>query len=283
MIKIGICFPTQDFIRHEEEIDKYFKLFKEKNLYSLDMYTEFILKHKPTNHLLKQLNHNNLKLTFHYNGKIDKDSNKAIKQIKKELKEIRKILDKNHHLYQTNIVFHIPDYQDNKYQHIKKMIVLFKQISEYALKLRFNILIETLSNNHPKGNHVGNDFSEIILFLNNITNKNFGVCWDIGHTRLNNIEDHENLFIPKKMIDRIMFTHIHNAYQKNGEFNEHIPLTDLKLQDDELEFLIKNDYKGIYNLEYGLECIKENIEIYLNNIEKLNNFIKKKKEKENGI
>jgi len=279
MAKIGICFPAKDFLRlSETEFNQYLERFQKKGLYSIDLYTEFLLKHKPTNILLKQIKKNKLKITMHYNEEFPKDTKEAIKHIKKQLKELRKILDTNQHRYQINIVFHIPDYQDNKYAHVKEMIYLFQEITDFAKKLRFNILIETLSNNHPAGNHLGNDFSEIVLFLNNIPAKNFGVCWDLGHTRLNHLENKEALFVPPKIINRIKFTHIHNAYQQNGEYNEHIPLTDLKLQSAELKYLIQNNYKGIYSLEYGLERLPENIDVYLDNIQKLNNFIEKNKE-----
>ncbi len=279
MAKIGICFPAKDFLRlSETEFNQYLERFQKKGLYSIDLYTEFLLKHKPTNILLKQIKKNKLKITMHYNEEFPKDTKEAIKHIKKQLKELRKILDTNQHRYQINIVFHIPDYQDNKYAHVKEMIYLFQEITDFAKKLRFNILIETLSNNHPAGNHLGNDFSEIVLFLNNIPAKNFGVCWDLGHTRLNHLENKETLFVPPKIINRIKFTHVHNAYQQNGEYNEHIPLTDLKLQSAELKYLIQNNYKGIYSLEYGLERLPENIDVYLDNIQKLNNFIEKNKE-----
>ncbi len=279
MLKIGLCFPEIDYRRLEiEQFNEYLEMLKEKELYSFDMYTEFLIKHNPTKPLLEILKKNNIKLTFHYNGEFTLNNKLDLKKIKNDLKTLRKILDKNKHYYQTLIVFHIPNYVDNKYKHIKNMIKVFQEITKYGLKLRFDILVETLSNYHPCGQKIGNDYSEIVLFLNAIKEKNFGVCWDLGHTRLNNIESREKLYVPVQLIPKIRFTHIHNFYQKNGEYIDHIPLTNLKKQDAEICFLLKNNYKGIYHLEFPVENLKENIYVYLDNIEKLKKFILKYKE-----
>ncbi len=280
MAKVGICFPSKDFLKlSEEEFVPYLKKFQQKGLYSFDMYTEFLLKQKLINTILQQMQKHNIKVSLHYQGDIPKDNEQAIMQVKEQLKAIRQILDSNGHCYEINIVFHVPDYQKNKYAHLNEMIVFFQTITTFAEDLKFNILIEILSNNHPAGNHLGNDFSEISIFLNNIDNENFGVCWDLGHTRLNHLENKELLLVPAKIIDRIKFVHVHNAYQKkDGKYIEHIPLTDLKLQSAELKFLIENNYKGIYSLEYGLDGLSENVNIYLDNIKKLNKFIEKNKE-----
>ena len=278
MTKIGICFPERDYKRLEEnEFIEQIKKLKEGGLYSFDLYTELILRNKPNKFLLTTLFEEDIKITFHHNGVLYTGNEKEdIKKIKKDLKELRKIMKANKHNYETTIVFHIPNYEDNKYAHIKKMIKYFKEISKIGEKNNFKILIETLSNNHPKGNHVGNDFSEIILFINNIPSKNFGICWDVGHTRLNHIEDHENIFIPEKLKEKIMFTHIHSFYKKDEKIVEHMPITNLELQDDEIDFLKESNYNGVYSLEYQMDGIKENVNIYIDNIKKLTEYIEKR-------
>lgn len=278
MKKIGICFPEKDFIKTpSEDFKKDLTKLRESGLYSFDLYTKFLLTYKPTNHLLDLFNDLNIKITFHYHGvTYNNNLKRTINLYKKEISELRKILDKNNHKYQTSIVFHVPDYQNDKYSHTKKMIVLFKEISDYAQTYNFNILVETLSHNHPTGQHIGDDFSELKLFSNYIKNDNFGICWDLGHTRLNQIEQKNNLLLTNDLIKRTKHTHIHNFGFKKDQCFDHIPLTNLKMQDDELNLLIDNNYQGIYNLEFEMERLKENIDIYCENIKLLSNYIKER-------
>ena len=96
MLKIGICFPVNDFKRLDVvEFEKYLTMLKEKGLYSFDMYTEFLIKHLPTKPVLTILKKHDFKLTFHYSGAYSLDLKKDLKKIKQDLKTLRKILDKN--------------------------------------------------------------------------------------------------------------------------------------------------------------------------------------------
>ncbi len=284
MIKIGMCFPQKDFIRlSEEKFIDYLTILKENGLTSFDMYPSFLLTYKPTNCLLKILKELNLKLNFHYDMELyNGDLKNSIKKCQNEISSLRKILDNNDHQYQINLVFHVPDYQENKYRHLKQMILFFKKISDYAQNIRTNILIEILSHNHPQGGKIGDDLSEIVLFLNHIDNCNFGICWDLVHTRLNQIEERD-IPVISEVIKRTMYTHISGFYSKNNDNYDHIPLTNLKLQDDELDILIENNYQGVYNLEFEVENLKENISVYTDNINKLKKYIEERKnEKSNN-
>ncbi len=274
-MKIGMCFPKQDFIRlPEEEFIEYLTILKKNGLTSFDMYPSFLLTYKPTNRLLSILKELDLKLNFHYDNQLyNGDFKFSVNKCQDEISLLRKILDNNDHKYQINLVFHVPEYENSKYAHLKQMILFFKKISSFAKNKKTNILIETLSHNHPKGNYISDDLSEIILFLNHIDNRNFGVCWDLVHTRLNQIEERDQPMI-SEVIKRTMHTHISGFYNKNNQNHDHIPLTDLGFQDDELNMLIAHNYQGVYSLEFAVENLKENIYVYTDNITKLKNYIK---------
>lgn len=267
-MKIGICFPNYDYnILTLVDLKKYLEMFIDNGITSFDFYTSFFEKpDEKLDNLIDYLNNKDIKITLHYNGA------ETLVNYKNTLIHLNNYLLSKYIDYKIPIVFHIPSYQDNKYEHINNMLNTFNELSNYAKKLNFDILIETLSYNHPVGNYIGDDNSEISLFINSIKHDNFGVCWDIGHTRLNNLEHRSNLLLDNKLLTKVKHTHIHNIF-KGDCYIDHLPLTNIELQDDELRYLIKNNYKGVYSIEFEVKHLKENIYIYLDSIKKLKKFI----------
>lgn len=261
-MKIGICFPEMDFKQMElDNFVSYMVGLKAAGVKSFDFFIDFFLEmdHKKEK-LLTIMKDNDMKITMHYVGTIEEAENKL------------NIAGRNINVrYNVPIVFHLPSYDKNKYSHVKEIIEKIKNLVEHR---EYDILIETLSKNHPNDQNLGDDISEINLFLKMIPDNNFGICWDIGHTRMNHIEEKTSLYIND--ISRVKMTHIHNlAYRK--KFFDHIPLTDLDLQDEEIKYLIRNGYNGIYSLEFPIENMKENIEVYIDSIKKIKKLIEEVK------
>ncbi len=278
LIKIGICFPKYDYEKMTlNELKGYLLKLKEAGVSSFDFYTTMFLN---SNDKLKKLINffvkNELQVTFHYNSKNklnlkdDNDYEALLQMYKDDLVIIYNNLQTLNINYQIPIVFHAPEYSNewDKHNHQEKLIKIFRELSNFSKQLNFVIVIETLSNNHPKGNHIGDDVEELELLVNNIDNDNFGICWDIGHTRLNNIENNSSLYLTPNLLKKVKFTHIHNIVEKSKSI-DHLPLTNLDYQRAELECLIKNNYHGIYSLEIETKNLRENILIYIDSIKKL--------------
>ena len=291
MNKIGICFSSKDFtIMPFIELKNYLLSLKKAGITSLDFYTELFLDVTPKiGELAKFIIENDIKITFHYYSSIninsienENDYDKFLDVCVKELSIVRKNLEELNINYQTSIVFHAFDYTDEigKYSHEKELIRIFSTLCEYGLKLKFEILLETLSYNHPTGKHIGDDISEIETFINRINYDDFGICWDIGHTRLNNIERKTNLYLPSNIMNKVKFIHVHNIELKANQKNyvDHLPLASLQLQDDELEYLVRNGYEGIYSIETPTENLRDKIDVYIECIKKLKIFLENIKE-----
>lgn len=261
-MKIGVCFPAIDFELMEfDNFLSYMIGLKSSGVTSFDFYIDFFLEmnHKKEK-LLTIMKDNDLKITLHYTG--------AMKDAEKKLDMAGRNMNVR---YNVPVVFHLPSYDKNKYAHVKEIMSKIRDLVEHR---EYDILIETLSKNHPNDQNLGDDISEINLFLKMIPDNNFGICWDIGHTRMNHIETGSSMFIQD--ISRVKMTHIHNLAYKR-KFFDHIPLTDLDLQDEEIKYLIKNGYNGIYSLEFPLNNMKENIEVYLDSIKKIKRLIEEAK------
>lgn len=286
MKKIGICFPENDFLTMDfDEFKEYILMFEKEGLYSFDMYTSLLIDdHKNIDRLLEFLNENDIKITFHYyNNKKDidiLDESKRIElleQYKTDLTKLRHKLEAYDIKYLTTIVFHALNYQEEyqKYEHESQQIKLFRELCNIALDLNFDILVETLSYNHPSGNHLGDDYHELIKMIDEVSSSNFGICWDIGHTRLNHIEEYRDIYLPKQLLDKVKFTHIHGYSREDGfhEVIDHLPLTNNSYKDNEIKYLLDNNYDGIYSLEINTDALKENIDIYLKSINILKNML----------
>ncbi|MDD4607788.1 MAG: TIM barrel protein [Bacilli bacterium] len=283
MKRIGICFPERDFKKLDfEEFQKYLNDFKEAGITSFDFYTSLFLNlDEKLEKLVLFLNENDLKITFHYQSHDDhidrEDYSLVLENYKNDLYMVHNNLKKLNIEYKIPIVFHGINYIDasKKYQHKLNLINIYKELCEYTKGFNFEILIETLSYNHPKGLHIGDDLSEINTLLNKVDVDNFGICWDIGHTRLNNIETKTQLYLPSKIIDNIKFTHIHNIIldKRSNCYLEHLPFTDMDYQDEELKYLVENKYSGIYSIEFNTNDLEENILVYLNSIKLLKNCL----------
>lgn len=261
-MKIGVCFPQMDFENMNiEDFLSYMVALSHAGVNNYDFFIDFFLEmnHKKIK-LVEIMKDNDISISMHYQG--------LIKDAIKKLKTVESNLDVN---YKIPVVFHLPSYDKNKYEHIKEIKGKLEEIVENK---KFDILIETLSKNHPNNQNLGDDISEINLFLKLIDKDNFGVCWDTGHTRINSIEENTNIYIND--ISRVKMTHIHNFYYKN-KYLDHIPFTHFYYQDDEIKYLVKNGYKGIYSLEFPLNNLKENIYIYLNSVMRLKKLIEEVK------
>jgi len=290
MNKIGICFPASDYLNMGiEGSKKYLQKFIELGIYSFDMFTSLIIKSDEKIYdLLSFLNDNNVKITFHYHSDnvVDNlltDQNVEIltNQYKDDLTKLRNKLKRANIDYNITIVFHALDYDEEhqKSLHQKNLCSIFSELSDFAKLLQFTILVETLSHTHPKGNHIGDDMYELESLVNQIDNPNFGICWDIGHTRANSLEHYGELYLSDKLISKVKFTHIHNIYIDNNKITmDHLPLTNLELQDDEIRYLKKHNYDGIYSIEMAIENLKENIDVYLHSIDLLKEILEKYEE-----
>ncbi|MFA5603252.1 MAG: TIM barrel protein [Bacilli bacterium] len=284
MNNVGICFPGYDYEKMSfETLSNYLLQFLEAGITSFDFYTTMFLKNDDKlNKLVKFLINNNIKITFHYNtNKKFEDLNyeELLNQYKDDLVKVRNTLKIYNINYPTTIVFHGLPYQEewNKHDHQNELIKLYKELSDFSIPLNFIITIETLSKHHPIGNHIGDDIHELELITSGVNNENFGICWDIGHTRLNNIEFNSELYLSKELLSKVKFTHIHNIALNKSNI-DHLPITDLNYQKDELEYLIKNDYQGVYSIEIETKNLKENILIYLNSIKNVKQIIKEMEE-----
>ncbi len=278
MAKIGICFPSCDYEKMSfEEFSKYLLQFKEVGVYSFDFYTSMFLQNNPKlRKTIDFLNQHNIHITLHYHSNKKHDYEDLLNEYKKDLRKVRNVLKIYNINYKIPVVFHALEYKDEykKHNHLLKLANIFQELSDFSKNLNFEILIETLSHNHPFGNHIGDDVDELEFLLANIKSNNFGICWDIGHTRLNNIENNGALHLTEKIIENVKFTHIHNIAISNNKSIDHLPLTNFQFQQSELEYLVENNYQGIYSIEVETKNIKENILIYVNNIKKINIIIK---------
>lgn len=284
MNKIGICFPQRDFFELKyEDFKNYILKFKNCGIYSIDFYTDFITDYQNNiDELLEFLNVNNIIVTFHYANKnkieVNSESEKReeLEIYKKEIETLRNRLIAANMNYNTTIVFHAFDYynESEKYKKINYFIEIFSDLCDYAKEYNFEILLETLSKNHPKGNHIGDDIDELEFIINNINKTNFGICWDMGHTRTNFIENNFNKYLTNNILSKIKFAHIHNFYiQDNIIKIDHLPLTNVELLKDEIKFLYNKGYKGIYLNETNIENLKENFLIYKESIKNLNSIL----------
>lgn len=278
MCKVGICFPIKDYNTMDfEQFKKYLNKFKQAGIHSFDFYTSMFLQNdNKLKSLITYLKQENIKFTFHYNCSGIIGYNNLLEQYKADLTRVRNVLKTHDINYETTIVFHALKYNTEfeKYNHLLNQIEVFNSLCEFAKDLNFKILIETLSHNHPVGNHIGDDIDELEFLLTNINSNNFGICWDMGHTRLNHIEKNTPIGLTKKIISSVKFTHIHNFAISNKQTIDHLPFSNFELQKEEINHLIKNGYKGIYSIEIPTINLKENVLIYIDNIVNLKNMIK---------
>lgn len=267
-MKIGICFPAKDFeILEMNDMKAYISMFKEKGLASFDFFTSFFYEiDSKKEELLKYLIENDIKLTFHYN---------KVNDYLTDLNNLTSYLIEKGINYHIPIVFHLEDYIDDKYDKVKDLIDIYQELVECFKDTNFDILLETLSLNHPIGNHLGDENSELLLFLNSISD--LGICWDIGHTRLNSIELGNSLILPSDIMNKVRHTHIHNIMY-NECFIDHLPLTNMEYQYDEIKYLVDNNYKYTYSIETEVSSLNENILVYLDSISKLKKLIIKLEE-----
>lgn len=284
MNNIGICFPGYDYENMSfETLSNYLLQFLEAGITSFDFYTTMFLKNNDKlSELMTFLIKNDIKITLHYNSNKNTENynyEELLKHYKDDLVKVRNTLKIYNINYKTTVVFHGLPYQEewNKYDHQNNLIKLYKELSDFSIPLEFIITIETLSKYHPVGNHIGDDIHELELITRGVNNENFGICWDIGHTRLNNVESNSDLYLTENLISKVRFTHIHNISLNKSNI-DHLPITDLNYQKDELEYLIKNNYRGIYSIEIETKNLKENILIYLNSIKKVKQLIKEMEE-----
>lgn len=293
MYKIGICFPESDFLAMNfDSFKEYILLFKKSGLYSFDLFTSLLTDNQKNddhiNELLSFLNENDIKITFHYSGYIPDFSSLnegnyrlVVKKYIDDLIKVRNKLEANDIYYQTTIVFHALNYT-NEYQkceHENQQIIIFNELCEISKKLNFDILVETLSHNHPFGNHIGDDYSEVIKIINNVSHDNFGICWDMGHTKLNSLEEYDNSCLPAEMLRSVKFTHIHSYSEDDGihEIVDHLPLINRKHINEEIKCLYNSGYDGIYSIETNTSGLKENINIYLESIKMLIEMLEEEK------
>ncbi|MGE5455743.1 MAG: TIM barrel protein [Ignavibacteriales bacterium] len=279
MKKIGICFPEKDFLSMDfEKFKNYILLFKENGLYSFDIYTSLIISgYDKINELLIFLNNNDIKITFHYAESKCIDEKNILKSCIEDLISVRNKLDACHINYHTTIVFHAQNYahEYQKYEHLQSQILFFKELCKKTKELNFDILVETLSNNHPIGNHIGDDYIEIENLIDEVNQDNFGICWDIGHTRLNSLEEYSNIYLPMNIMNKVKHTHIHSFSLDDGihEVLDHLPLLNDVYKNKELKYLQDFGYDGVYSIETDTNNLSENINIYLDSIKLLNNML----------
>ena len=124
------------------------------------------------------------------------------------IKSLKRDVDICHDCHSTKLVVHVSD--DPTISHVTKVgIRRLKDLTEYAEKKNVKIAIENI--------YSCNLICEI---LDKISNKNLGVCFDVGHahTFFDIGRNDDNFILLEKYKDRILCFHIHD---NDGLSDEH--------------------------------------------------------------
>lgn len=122
----------------------------------------------------------------------------------------------------------------------------FKELSSSVEHLKIEILTEVQGAKPTKGRVIGDIWSDFEYLCKNIPNKNWGICWSTGNSRMNFVEYNEELTPSKEVLDRVKIANIRNNISQNFD----ISLYNNEVQEQEIKSLIMNGYEGVFNLEY---------------------------------
>lgn len=255
--KIGIDLNTRylETKNSEGEIKKYIEDLRNYGVSNLDLIMDYVLN-EYNSRVLELIKEAEMTISIHsnpidgvYTTFEDLDSvRNSIDIHYNKIKDIDKILRSKGFNNIVPIIYHAGKVTKDRNIELSLSTKFFKGLAEKVKGYNFEILTETLSLNHPKGDNIGNCWEDFLVLNENIKEDNWGICWDTGHTRLNSVEEGNNLYPPLEIVDKIKFTHIHDINFKDSA--HHLPIVEGESQDNEIKLLIINEYQGHYSLEY---------------------------------
>ncbi|MCT4612374.1 MAG: sugar phosphate isomerase/epimerase [Clostridia bacterium] len=285
MNKIGIDFDINKmYDLSEKEIREYVRHLAYLGVRRLDFFYSMFLEPEHVgvkDIVIDEVKKNDIKVSIHslpvdgmwltYRNRVKMEE--GLEAHKKALYELRVQLEKYGINYEVPIVFHSGYYDDiDKEELFKLNIEFYTELAKEAKNYDFLILAETLSYNHPHVKVIGNNWEDIERLCDEIPHENFGICWDMGHTHLNYTEHGSDMLPNEKIAKRIKHTHIHRVlngtlyghslhrYAHNIEFEEgkdHGFLMDDNFQDEEIKWLVENNYNYAYSLELAYNLLLE--------------------------
>lgn len=243
-------------------VDEYIRGLREHRVINVDLIVNYVLDDN-NRYIIDAIHNNGLSVSLHSNGINDiyttfhssKDVNSSIELQLNALNKANDILRGIGFEGGIPVVYHGGEVvnKDRKID-IQLAAEFFEELSRKAYVLDMEILTESLSLNHPKVDCIGNNWIDLQELNRNISSKNWGICWDTGHTRGNAEEEGKMTFPPINILDKIKFTHIHHMGEDSVD---HLPIISGEWQDNEVKFLILSNYKGIFSLEYDFRLVDE--------------------------
>lgn len=243
-------------------VDEYIRGLREHRVINVDLIVNYVLDDN-NRYIIDAIHNNGLSVSLHSNGINDiyttfhssKDVNSSIELQLNALNKANDILRGIGFEGGIPVVYHGGEVvnKDRKID-IQLAAEFFEELSRKAYVLDMEILTESLYLNHPKVDCIGNNWIDLQELNRNISSKNWGICWDTGHTRGNAEEEGKMTFPPINILDKIKFTHIHHMGEDSVD---HLPIISGEWQDNEVKFLILSNYKGIFSLEYDFRLVDE--------------------------
>ena len=134
--------------------------------------------------------------------------------------------------------------KENQEQFIARNKLFYSELLKEAEKREFNVLTEnTCAINNPFYYILtANDF----YLLNEALNKHplFGICWDIGHAHIQNVNQYEQI---TELKDRLKAIHIHDNMGNND--THAVPYLGTIAYDEIINALIDNGFKGAFTMD----------------------------------
>lgn len=103
---------------------------------------------------------------------------------------------------------------------------------------------------HKERRSIGVAFEGVLSIAEQISPGNIGICWDMGHSQANYLEQKDVRLPSEEFLKHVIHTHIHDV-GSNGR--THWPvLTEQGYVRDCIDILKNSGYSGVYNLELSL-------------------------------
>ncbi|MTI64995.1 MAG: sugar phosphate isomerase/epimerase [Firmicutes bacterium] len=136
-------------------------------------------------------------------------------------------------------------------------------------KLNITLAFETLNKENDR--QVGDTREDVSYIINKFNDSKLGICWDITHDYFNN---QKKIKFNDLSIKDIYYCHIHGRIKNKSHTS--IKKSDIDFS-KQLNYLIKNDYNGILNIELLSQYSKKYLDDLLNDIDYLNNLVNKER------
>ena len=105
-----------------------------------------------------------------------------------------------------------------------------------------------------KASDYGVEYGELVDLLDDVDDKNFGICWDFGHAYYNTIYWNLPGLPPEEFLKNTIHTHIHSIFRGVTHFS--LKQGDLPL-DRWVNGLLETEYRGSFILELIEERMQE--------------------------